>query len=40
MKTSGNETYEPPFRGTIVISQNAALVGHEAIVTRICKLHF
>ncbi|AZD84738.1 Phage protein [Pseudomonas chlororaphis subsp. aureofaciens] len=40
MKTSGNETYEPPFRGTIVIAQNAAVVAHEAIMTRICKLHF
>lgn len=40
VKTSGNETYEPPFRGTIAISQNAAVVAHEAIMTRICKLHF
>lgn len=40
VKTAGNETYEPPFRGTIAISQNAAVVAHEAIMTRICKLHF
>ncbi|AOE85860.1 toprim domain-containing protein [Pseudomonas sp. TCU-HL1] len=40
MKTSGNETYEPPFRGTIVISQNAAVSASEAILTRIAKLHF
>ena len=40
VKTAGNETYEPPFRGTIAISQNAAVVAHEAIMTRIVKLHF
>ncbi|MCY1300336.1 hypothetical protein D9M70_498970 [compost metagenome] len=40
MKTAGNETYEPPFRGTIVISQNAAVSASEAILTRITKLHF
>ena len=40
VKTAGNETYEPPFRGTIAISQNAPVVAHEAIMTRICKLHF
>ncbi len=40
MKTSGNETYEPPFRATIAISQNAAVSASEAILTRIVKLHF
>lgn len=40
VKTSGNETYEPPFRGTIVISQNADVSASEAILTRIVKLHF
>jgi energy-coupling factor transporter ATP-binding protein EcfA2 len=40
MKTSGNETYEPPFRGTIAISQNADVSASEAILTRIVKLHF
>ena len=40
VKTAGNETYEPPFRGAIAISQNAAVVAHEAIMTRIGKLHF
>ncbi|WP_435605878.1 toprim domain-containing protein [Pseudomonas knackmussii] len=39
-KTSGNETYEPPFRGTLVISQNATVMASEAIMTRIVKLHF
>ncbi|MFC3549433.1 toprim domain-containing protein [Lysobacter cavernae] len=40
VKNGGNETYEPPFRGTIVISQNAAVDASEAILTRIVKLHF
>lgn len=40
MKTGGNETYEPPFRGAICISQNAAVDGSEAILTRLIKLHF
>lgn len=40
VKTAGNETHEPPFRGTIAISQNATVVASEAILTRIIKLHF
>lgn len=40
VKTAGNETYEPPFRGTIVISQNADVSASEAILTRIVKAHF
>jgi len=40
VKNSGNDTYEPPFRGAIVISQNAAVQAGEAIQTRICHLHF
>lgn len=40
VRNGGNETYEPPFRGTIVISQNAAVSASEAIMTRIVKLHF
>ncbi len=40
VKNGGNDTYEPPFRGTIVISQNAAVDASEAILTRIVKLHF
>lgn len=40
VKNSGNDTYEPPFRGTIVISQNADVDASEAILTRIVKLHF
>ncbi|MBV6791279.1 toprim domain-containing protein [Xanthomonas euvesicatoria] len=40
VRNGGNETYEPPFRGTIVITQNAAVDASEAILTRIVKLHF
>lgn len=40
VKNNTNETYEPEFRGTIVISQNAPVTGHEAIISRIVKLHF
>ncbi|MGV6473561.1 toprim domain-containing protein [Azotobacter vinelandii] len=40
VKTAGNETYEPPFRGTIAISQNADVNASEAILTRICKIWF
>ena len=40
VKNSGNDAYKPPFRGTIVIAQNAAVDASEAILTRIVKLHF
>lgn len=40
MATGGNETYEPPFRGAIVISQNNQVQGSEAIMTRIMHLYF
>jgi hypothetical protein len=40
VKNSGNDTYEPPFRGAIVISQNAPVQAGEAIQTRICHLTF
>lgn len=40
VRNGGNETYEPPFRGTIIISQNAPVTGSEAIRSRIVKLHF
>ena len=40
VKNNTNETYEPEFRGTIAISQNAPVTGHEAIMSRIVKLHF
>lgn len=40
VKTGGNETYEPPFRGAIVISQNADVNASEAILQRIIHLTF
>lgn len=39
-KTAGNETYEPPFRAAICISQNATVEASEATLSRIVKLHF
>lgn len=33
-KNNGNDTYEPPFRGTILISQNSTIQATEAILTR------
>jgi ribosomal protein S27AE len=40
VKTNSNDTYEPPFRASIVIAQNAGVAGHEAILSRITKLYF
>ncbi len=40
VKNGGNETYEPPFRGSILISQNAAVNASEAIMQRIIHLYF
>lgn len=40
MATGGNETYEPPFRGAIVISQNNAVQASEPILQRIVHLTF
>lgn len=40
MKNGGNETYEPPFRGAIVISQNAEVSASEAVLSRIVHLYF
>ncbi len=40
MATSGNETYEPPFRGAIVISQNNQVNASEPILQRIVHLNF
>ena len=40
MKNGGNETYEPPFRGVVVISQNAEVSASDAILQRICHLNF
>lgn len=38
VKNSGNETREPPFRATVVISQNAKVEASEAIMQRICHI--
>lgn len=38
VKNNGNDTYEPPFRGSIVISQNAQVEASEAILSRIVHI--
>lgn len=40
MKNGGNETYEPPFRGAIVIAQNDQVQASEAILSRIVHVYF
>lgn len=40
VKDGGNATYEPPFRGAVVISQNADVNASEAILSRIVHLYF
>ena len=40
VKNSGNETREPPFRGSIVIAQNAEVSASDAILQRIVHLAF
>ncbi len=40
VKTGGNETYDPPFRGAFVISQNNQVQASQAIMERICHLMF
>lgn len=40
VKNSGNETREPPFRGSIVISQNAEVNSSDAILQRLVHLRF
>lgn len=40
VKTGGNETYEPPFRASIVISQNNPVQASQAIMERICHMTF
>ena len=40
VKTSGNETYDPPFRASIVISQNNQVQASQAIMERICHMTF
>lgn len=38
-KNGGNDTYEPPFRGAIVISQNAQVNASDAVLQRIVHLN-
>lgn len=38
-KSAGNETYEPPFRGTVVISQNAVVAASDAVLQRIVHIN-
>ena len=40
VKTGGNETYDPPFRASIVISQNNQVSASQAIMERICHMTF
>lgn len=40
VKNGGNETREPPFRGTIVIAQNAEVTSSDAILQRLVHLTF
>lgn len=40
VKTGGNETYDPPFRASIVISQNNAVAASQPIMERICHMTF
>lgn len=40
VKSAGNETYEPPFRGAVVISQNAVVDASDAVLQRIVHLYF
>lgn len=40
VKSAGNEVYEPPFRGTIVISQNLPVMASKAVLSRICHMFF
>lgn len=40
VKNGGNETYEPPFMGTLIISQNAEVIASEAVMGRIVHVKF
>lgn len=40
VKTGGNETYDPPFRASIVISQNNQVQASQPIMERICHMTF
>lgn len=38
VKNAGNETHEPPFRGSIVIEQNRPVKADDAVMQRICHV--
>lgn len=38
VKNNGNDTYSPPFRAAIMISQNEEIQAHEAMLTRIIHI--
>ena len=40
VKNGGNETYEPPFMGTLIMSQNAEIISTEAVMGRIVQTKF
>ena len=40
VRNAGNETYEPPFRGALVIEQNYPVNGSPAVMQRIMPLNF
>ena len=40
VKSSGNETYEPPFRGALLIEQNDPVNASPAVLSRIMQLNF
>jgi hypothetical protein len=40
IKNSGNETYEPPFRGAVIIAQNAEVNASDAVLERLIHLGF
>lgn len=40
VKNNGNDTYEPPFRGALVISQNAPVSASDATMQRILHISF
>ena len=40
VKSGGNETYEPPFRGAVVIAQNYAVEASPALLERLIQIEF
>lgn len=40
VRTAGLETYDPPFRGSIIVAQNARMSASEAIMSRTIPLYF